>query len=206
MIDVGINSRDLDRFLKKFKEQAPFAISTAINETLKDAQKVQRAHQRRVFNGRRKNWVDKSVKIKPFANKRTIEGSILIDPPGGQQRADILTKFEGGGTKTATGGNLAIPNSGARVPRNKPGRSGPRSLNIGRDGRGDKRTYLVKNVGIFRRTGKGKRSRGKLLYALKKSVRIPSRLDFVRNVTRVVNRRFERHLLTALDRAIRTAK
>ena len=210
MIDIEFDGRDLERFLGQFSKQMPFAISTAINETLKDGQRAQRAHQRSTFTVRRPQFVDKAVKIKPFANKRTLEGSMLIDPPGGQARADILAKFESGGRKQPKRKHIAIP-VGARKSRagivTRANR--PKALNLTRKGkavRGDKRTYVVPNVGIFQRKGKGKRSKSKMLYAFKGSVPIPRNLRFIRNFERIVERRFDGHMIAALNKAIATAK
>ena len=128
-------------------KQLPFGIMLAINDTLKDAQKLQRTYQRGIFTVRRPLFVDRAVKIKPFATKRTLEGRMSIDPPGGRSRRDILTKFESGGRKQSRRGrHVAIP-IGAR--RTKAGivqrGQRPKALGLvrrGRGARGKRRTFV----------------------------------------------------------------
>ena len=211
LLDVEFDSRDTERFLGSLAKQTPFALSVAINDTLKDAQKVQRTHQRRVFTVRRPQFVDRSVKIRPFATKRTLEGTMAIDPPGGQKRADILAKFERGGQKRARDGrHLAIP---IDVKRTKAGvvsrRNRPKGFNfkrVGRSIRGERRTFIIPGVGIFQRVGRRKNSRIRLLYAFKTQVPIDRRLDFIANAERVVQRMFDKNFDRAFDRAVVTAR
>ena len=211
LLDVEFDSRDTERWLGKMAKQTSFALSVAINDTLKDAQKVQRAHQRRVFTVRRPQFVDRSVKIKRFATKRTLTGTMSIDPPGGQKRADIITKFERGGQKRPRDGrHLAIPIDAKRTKagvvsrRNRP--KGFNFKRVGRSIRGDRRTFIIPGVGIFQRVGRRKNSRIRLLYAFKTQVPIDRRLDFIQNAERVVRQMFDRNFDRAFDRAMATAR
>src|SRR5690606_21849287 len=110
--------KDLTRGLSYLeRQQIPFATSLALNETAKRAQGEQRKGMARHFTLRRKQWADRSVKIQPFSNKRTLAVTLKIDPPGG--KADIFSKFEDGGTKTPKDGKrLAVPDE---VRRSKVG-------------------------------------------------------------------------------------
>ncbi len=211
LLDVEFDSRDTERFLGGLAKQTSFALSVAINDTLKDAQKVQRSHQRRVFTVRRPQFVDRSVKIKPFATKRTLEGTMAIDPPGGQQRSDIIAKFERGGQKRPRDGrHLAVPidvkrtKAGVVTRRNRP--KGFLFKRVGRSIRGERRTFIIPGVGIFQRVGRRKNSRIRLLYAFKTQVRIDRRLDFITNAERVVRQMFDRNFDRAFDRAVATAR
>ena len=211
LLDVEFDSRDTQRWLGGMAKQTPFALSVAINDTLKDAQKVQRAHQRRVFTVRRPRFSDLSVKIKPFATKRTLTGTMAIDPPGGKRTADILTKFESGGIKRVRDGrHLAIP---VEARRTKAGvvsrRNRPKSFRfrrVGRSIRGERRTFIMPGIGIFQRVGRRKNSRIRLLYRFKTSVPIPRRLDFIQNAERVVQQMFDKNFDRAFDRAVATAR
>ncbi len=211
LLDVEFDSRDTQRWLGKMAKQTAFALSVAINDTLKDAQKVQRAHQRRVFTVRRPRFVEQAVKIKPFATKRTLTGTMAIDPPGGRRTSDILAKFESGGRKRVRQGrHLAIPIEARRTKagvvsrRNRP--KGFKFKRVGRSIRGERRTFIIPDVGIFQRVGRRRNSRIRLLYRFKTSVPIDRRLDFIANAERVVRQMFDRNFERAFDRAVTTAK
>ena len=136
---------------------------------------------------------------------------MLIDPPGGQKRADIIAKFETGGQKRARDGrHLAIP---VDVRRTKVGvvsrRNRPKSFRfkrVGRSIRGERRTFIIPGVGIFQRVGRRKNSRIRLLFTFKTQVPIDRRLDFIANAERVVQQMFDKNFDRAFDRAISTAK
>ncbi len=207
--------------------QLPFAMARTINASAKDFQKFQRNHMQNVFTVRRRNFVLRSVKIKPFANKRRLEATVSIDPPGGQRRADILVKFEEGGTKRSrrAGGSVAVPiavrKSRQSIIRK---RDRPRSFafrKVGRSLRGKRRTFLIPGVGIYQRVGAKKAGRRlassvktrrvrdlniRLLYSLRPSVEIPKSLRFIANAKKVVPRVFPGHFKTEFARALRTAR
>ncbi|KKN35919.1 hypothetical protein LCGC14_0778900 [marine sediment metagenome] len=210
LLDVEFDSRDTQRWLGKMAKQTAFALSVAINDTLKDAQKVQRAHQRRVFTVRRPRYVEQAVKIKPFATKRTLTGTMAIDPPGSKRTADILAKFETGGTKRPRGRHLAVPVEAKRTKagvvsrRNRP--KGFKFKRVGRSIRGERRTFIIPSIGIFQRVGRRKNSQIRLLYRFKTSVPIGRRLDFIANAERVVQQMFDKNFERAFDRAVATAR
>jgi len=211
LLDIEFDSRDTQRWLGGMARQTPFALSVAINDTLKDAQKVQRAHQRRVFTVRRPRFIEQAVKIKPFATKRTLTGTMSIDPPGGKRTADILTKFESGGIKRVRDGrHLAIPVEARRTKagvisrRNRP--RGFKFKRVGRAIRGERRAFIIPGIGIFQRVGRRRDSRIRMLYRFKRSVPIGRRLDFIANAERVVQQQFDKNFDRAFDRAVATAK
>jgi len=193
---------------KMAANQAPFATSKAINETAKDFQKVQTAHMRKEFIERNPVFINRAVKINPFANKRRLSATVQIEPPGGQRTADILAKFEEGGTKRPREGrHLAIPIEARRTKRGIISRAErPRAFQFREIGKrivGLKRTFIIPGIGIFQRRGKGK---VRLLYAFERAVSIPPALDFVENATRVVRIMFRRHFRKAFQQALRTAR
>lgn len=201
-----------------FRDQMPFVLKSAINSTTLDAQKRQRAHQRRVFQVRNPRFVDRAVKIKPFASKSRPTATIRIDPPGGTTRGDILTKFETEREKLPRRGKrLAVPVdvrrtktgaiSGARKGAIRSLELQPTSKNVAI---GKKRTFAIRKPGgrggVYQRVGRGKRSRVRTLFLFAPRVQIRPELNFVANVTRTVHERFEGHYFTAFDRAVRTAR
>lgn len=173
VVDVTSDAAAVARELRAdLREQVPYALSRAINTTMLEAQAAQRAAQHDRFITRRRQWMDRSVKLKPFASKRQLTATLSIDPPGG--RADILTKFEDGGTKRAQSGRLAVPDAARTTPRQVVPRSRrPKAFGFRLHGTGPhatvftgaKRTFMVQRPdgtgGIYQRTGarKGKRRR-----------------------------------------------
>jgi hypothetical protein len=211
---VGLGVRVLERL---GKDQGPFALSLTINALALTFQKEQRGHQARTFTIRRKTFVDRAVKLKPKATKRRPEATVSIDPPGGQARADILSKFEDQTKKTPIRGRtLAVPGPGVR--RGKTGVITKASKISAFDFReisprvaiGKKRTFLLRTGPrrgyIFQRKGRKGSTRVELLYTLVPQVPIRPELDFVQNAVTVVRRDTAREYGRALDYALRTAK
>ncbi|MDB4947448.1 MAG: hypothetical protein JWM27_97 [Gemmatimonadetes bacterium] len=166
IIRVDADIAQVMRAFEGFEDQIPFAVSKAINRVAVDAQKAQVAHQRAIFTVRRTAWVDKAVKVKPFATKTRLQATISIDPPGGKKRADILSKFEAAGVKRSTkaGGRLAVSESRISRSDNGGGRQKrPRDFKLvevvpGTIYRGPGRVFMIRQPdgtgGIFKRVGK----------------------------------------------------
>lgn len=216
-IKVSVETSDVSRFMRRlFRDQLPFSTSKAINEVAKDFQREQRRHQREIFTVRNARFVDRSVKIRPFSNKRTLEARVSIDPPGGRDRADILTKFEDGGFKFPRGRHLTVPQEVKRTKRGIIGKARrPRAFGFELRGRGPKGSLFQgakKTFMIVPHAGGGaifKQKRGQPffpLFSLTRRARIPASLDFQENARQTVDRRFEMRFSEAFDRAIRTAR
>jgi hypothetical protein len=200
-INVSVDLVQFRRELKEFEDQIPYAISTAINDVAKKAQVDIRAHINESFTVRRKQWVDNSVKIKPFATKQNLQATIAIDPAGG--RSDILSKFEYGGTKTSTtGGLVAIPGDDIRPDRHKVIPSGKRPKNL-------KNAFILKTrsggEALMTYIGRGKSRVLKLAYLLVKSVPIRNNLEFASTAIKTVNREWETSWNAAWKKAIDSA-
>lgn len=211
------------------RDQIPFTTSSAINATAIKAQRAQREHMEDMFTVRRPRFTLRGVKIKPFARKKSLEARVWIDPPGGASRADILTKFEKGGTKRARdGGSIAIPGEGVRrtgagvIRKDQRPRRLIQSFDmkpVGRDRvfsmkgtgvwAGRRRSFMIRTSGggggIFQRTGKGPDDL-KVLYRFRPSVEIEPDLEFIETVTGVVKKEFDTEFHKAWMRAIRTAR
>lgn len=205
-----------------FRDQIPFATSVAINRTAIAFQRDQRNRMEDIFTIRRKRFMERSVKIKPFARKHSLEARIAIDSPGG--RSDIFAKFENQDFKGPfRGRSVAVPTE--HVARTPTGviRKGwrPSELLDGAaqhgEGRvlkrrgdvyqGKKRTFLIRRPG-----GRGtifQRQRGGdvvPLYQLVPRVSLPPDLEFVETATKTVNREWDEQFARAFDSAIKTAR
>lgn len=207
-LEFDVRDTEISAFLRAvYRDQLPFATSTAINLTARDFQKAQREHQEDIFTIRRKAFVQNAVKIKPFAKKTSLEARVLIDPPGGQARADILTKFEDQSQKIPfSGTHVAIPTE--HVPR----KSGGVVRNDWRPKAVLKRRFAEPYRAFVRKKGTKQAiyfdegDRIVPLYWLVPRVRIRPELNFVANAQRTVTQRFNDNFATAFDRAMNTAR
>ena len=183
-IDIKIDGA-LD-FLTKAAKQMPFIESLAINNTTVLAQKAQRDHMHEAFADRRPKFTDINVKIKPFANKRSLVAVIQIEPPG--RAFDVFGKFEAGGRITShTGGPRLVPTSTvlpdpkgiirkARRPRALK-ESGETFIFEVRSGK----EFIVDRVGADLQ----------FLYQIVPSVQIEPDLEFVKTIQKTVFDNFE---------------
>lgn len=222
-IDIVYDDREVTRFMQGLAaDQLPFATQLTINDAAKAFQAAQRDHMDDIFEVRNRRFVLSAVKIKPFASYRKqgtddMHAKVSIDPPGGQDRADILTKFETQSQKLPhDGGSIAVPTED--VPRRASGgvqkRWRPRALQGRRNaltpsGRRStaKGTQTFRGkvrgvLGIWERIEEGVR----LLYGLFKRAPIRPNLDFVKNAKRVVPEEFNRRFPVNFDRAVRTRR
>lgn len=232
MIRIRSNAREVHRRVQRLvREQMPFAISVAINDTVKEIQKEQRARMQSVFEIRQKTFVERSVKIKPFATKRRLRATIAIDAPGG--RSDIIARHEVAHEREPLDGrSLLVPIIRGQTAHGLPGgarrtgrgaRPGVRELGLKelpvRSGdrriyRGQKRTFMIREADgsgmILRRRRKGGHGTFagvELLYLLVPRVDIQARLGFRATVRRVLDSDyFSRALRQALRRALATAR
>ncbi len=217
-----------------YSDQMPYAIASAVNRTALDAQRFQRGHQRRIFDVTRPDFVDRAVKIWPFANKRDIDSPegirarLIVDPPGGRRRRDVISKFEEDETKRPHRSRfLWVPiNAPTKNPdwtpkglRLRKQRFSRRSR-VGREGGRARQAVILRSqekpgvFGIIRKDGETsmifERERGddelNLLWVSRKSVDIHPNLRFVENITEEVGRRWEGNFVAAFDRAIQTAR
>jgi hypothetical protein len=213
----------VNRFLTEvYRDQLPFVQSTAINASARDFQAAQRAHQRSLFHVTRPDFVDRSVKIKPFATKARLEARISIDPPGGRKRADVIDKFEDQWSKRPRySDGLWVPTDAVKgaddrvMPAYRPKKlklkawgRGPKARVLRAGGRGTGRAGIVAIIKgrsqgwIFERDGDDL----ELLFHRAAKVDIMPDLFFVKNANRVVTERWVPNFLAAFDRAMRTAR
>ena len=154
-----------------YRDQLPFATAQAINRTLIAGQAAQREQMGRGFNLRRRDFAAKSIKIRgnERASKRSLEGIIRVETPGGGARSDIFTQHEDGGEKKPfSGTRLAVPQAVLRtkvgiIPRGQRPRAhefspmGGKTRTARHVYRGKNRTWMLRNPdgtgGIWQRTG-----------------------------------------------------
>lgn len=225
---MRIRTKDPQVFAQALKtgaQQIPFAMSNAINDTAKRIQEYQRRYMNMVFEVRRASFVNRAVKIKPFAKKTLPVAVLKVEPPGGPARANVITRHERGGDRRPTSGRaLSVP---IEARRTKAGvvrkNERPRAFAFNRAYSsmrtrsevylGNRRTFMVRKADgsgfIAQRTGAGRtgtREGIRVLYALKTRTPVPARLQFVENARFVFDREFTSIFAMAYTRAIQTAR
>jgi len=227
-LEIRTDTAQVSAFMRNlFHDQLPFVAAQAVNATALEFQRVQRAHQRSIFEVRRPVWVDRSVKLKPRATKQRPEARIRVDPPGGRSRADITGKFETERRKRPRGGTrLAIPIEARRTSTGVVSKAGRlKSFDLhrvsARTSKGLKRVFVIREPGgrgfVFQRKGRRfkrrrtpglgrRRGDARLLYIFRPEVPISPELHFVRNAVLTVRRTFDRHYSRAFTKAVRTAR
>lgn len=229
MFNITVDVDPLARFMQRTAGQVPFAMSRALNATVLEAQAEERAVLDREFTIRRQQFITRQIKIPKggFARKDRLRAVLEVDP-----RFDLLQKFEAGGRKTPRrGSHLTVPAYGEALPKSKviPASLRPRALELAegaavqfsrtkktkltkqrgkerRAGQGRFRTYLVPDVGIFQRKGRGKSSYTVPLYIFDDEVPIPSTLHFYDTAVATHRRVFRRALLREWANAIKTSR
>ena len=199
-VEINVSVKNAVGMLRHLhRQQLPFAVSVALNDTSND---VQSAVRQRLpqdgFTLRRRQFINNTIWRKPgldFANKQSLSAGVRIHP-----ERDVLAKFETDSIKAPSQGkSLAVPiaarpSKGAVVPKSL----WPRSL-----GRSAFKLKLRKGgEGLFRRIGKGLQ----LLYVFKSVVPLRKRLHFADTARSIVTQMWPKRMDDALAKAIRTAK
>jgi hypothetical protein len=213
--------------LREHADQIPYAMSRAMNESGKLAQLAVRNHTGQIFNERRAAWVNASVKITHFSNKspENLYLSMGIHPPGGDQRADILTKFETETEKTPFAGTHVVVPIG--INAGKILREGQRFRDYhlvqhGNRWMGERGAFMLPISGDrllvlqrvdhrvrYKRHGKSTsvaKGDAQPLFLLVPRVKITPNLDFEKTVREVVERTFPMEFDRAWLEAIASAK
>lgn len=207
-VGIDIDTRNLLLRLNKGEKRLAYAVVNALNETAKRIQAGERQHLLKQFTVRQIAFMQREVaKIerKNFANVK--RGQAWVEIGVGQKPRLLLSEFEKGGERLPfVGKNVAIPVLGgparptmrSRVPRGLQFQSlafrdvyGRKSH--GRSIVGQRRTYIVPNVGVFQRTGP-KRRQTRMLYAFRPRLTLDDRLEFVRTARLVADRWFKEEM------------
>lgn len=213
MIEIHIDARKAIRTLRTDGEkQIPFALANAVNKIAKDVQTDERVQLRRAFTLRRPQWADRAVKITKFAKKADPTAVIGIHPPGGDDRADILTKFESDTSKVPKAGTIAVPVTRIGLARGSSGvlrnRARPRDLiargkafivrkRVGRVGEG----LILQRLKL----GRGRTSIVALYYLIRRAIIKPD-LKFELTARKSIDRTAVTHLQREFDNAMKTAR
>lgn len=197
MLKISVDTRAVERLTATVSKQLAFAVSKAMNETVKAAQAAERAALPGKFTLRRKPWVEQSIKISTFAKKTALTAVLEVDPT-----RNVLAKFEAGGDKVGrSGGRVAIPidvrrNKSDIVPRTRSVRA---LLASGK--------AYVQNGLVLERLGSRRSGHElRLAYLLKRSVRIRPRLGLVATTRQTFADEFSTTFAKAFADALRTAK
>lgn len=208
--------------------QIPYATARGVRELLLLSQLAIRSHTGQIFKGKNPGWVSASVKIVKWPSKYEgdLWGQIGIHPPGGDEKSDIIGKFE---TDTVVlphiGAHKAIP---AGINEGKTLREGQRFRDYHFVQHGGmwqdaaRHAYMIRlagdKLGVFQRVEHRTRYKrhGKayaankggsvLLFILVPLVHITPDLQFEATTRRIVETQAERVLSVELDHAIATAR
>ena len=179
-------------------------LGIALNRTAEESQAEVRKGLRQRFTVRRPLYLDRLVKIENRDRASATKPSVRFGIQG--DRADLLTKFEAGGTKLPSGRTLAVPvaartNKAGIVQRNQRPRA------ILDSGKAFVVRSKVTGTGVIKtRRGRGKNALEVVLYGLTRKARLQPRLRFVSTVTTTVGARFAPNFAGFFAFALRTAR
>lgn len=222
-MQIKVDASEVLGMLNSLHKQAPFAISRALNNLAVSGQHEVQARLGTAFTLRRRVFVERTVKMLQFANKRALVAVVGIDP-----ERDFLAKFEEGGQKRSlTGRSLAVPIAARRGKtgivvksmrvrelqlRAQHTKSGAVQL------KGLHRTFAVKGPtggAILQRVGRKAKGRTlseeiaagsvRVAYAFKRSVPIPASLQFYATFQRAAEK-WPQFMEAAWAQALATAR
>lgn len=214
-VDVRGNVKEFTKYLDSVqKQQLPFAVSLALNNTADDVSERQRDAAQRIFD-RPTPFVLNGISTTrgrfrgKRANKRRLVASIIpgyakggLD--GGGRRINDLLRLEiEGGTRLPKGRAIVVPTKLASV--NKHGNL--RNKQVARLA-GQKTTFSAGHregmkPGLYRRKGKGK---AVMLVAYEQTATYRPIFPFYRIGEGVVSSKFRKNLDKAMARALRSAR
>lgn len=197
-IQIKVDTREIERFLKGMQKQIPYAIATALNKTAFDVRKeiVEKSWPESV-NAKNKRFARTAFRVKK-ATKRDLTASVY-DSLG----RDVFDRLIHGKPHIPySGTHLAIPVAPWLLTKSGYlSKRGRQYLNPG-----NAQTF-VKDHGHGPAIWlKKKRGGIELLYVLKPKVRTPKKFDFYKDAEKAARRHWKRNMEAALAHAIRTAK
>ncbi len=215
---VAVDVRPVERGLREFRRQVPFAVSYAMNLTARNAVEYMRSDIQRIFTIRN-NWEALGITFKP-ASKRDLSVEI------GSRHHYMAAQVLGGEKEAKDGGTVGIPMVGSGLPRTTlksktPPSKWPKALVARSEGTfiGTVQTKKGPVYGVWRRvrrdatSGKVTRRRGKntrlglrLLYELAEKVNIKARWPMARQVETIWAARWPTNAREAVEYALRTAR
>ncbi|MBF0436927.1 MAG: hypothetical protein HQL77_16360 [Magnetococcales bacterium] len=199
MFSIGFNDAGFNKVMANTEKQILFASALALTNTAMDGRDAVRRELPQRFTIRT-GWVAKGIQVRA-ANKANLKATVMV-------LDQFMALQETGGSKTSPfGDSLGIPIGARPTPTSvtRPG-SFPGAM-LKRKG------YFIAPIkkgsnikGVWRRTGKGRRARMKLMYVFSRQVRIRPRFGFNGTVRKVAEERFPKRFAEALEKALATAR
>ncbi|MBF0097164.1 MAG: hypothetical protein HQM04_10665 [Magnetococcales bacterium] len=181
------------------EKQIRFAAAKALTQTAQDAQEEIRRQLPERFTIRT-GWVAKGIRIVP-ATPNKLESTVVV-------KDEFMIQQETGGEKTSPfGDSLGVPVGARPTPTavTRPSRF-PAALLT-------KPGYFIapithgsKTMALWKRTGRGRRTRLTLMYVFARQVRLRPRFGFRETVRNVALSRFPQRFREAIRQALATAR
>lgn len=187
------------RLLGVMGKQIPFAASLAMNDTITQVQKVEKAAAKRELDNPRPNTI-KGIRISR-SNKRNLRAAVFVIPA-----VDSFLRYQvQGGTRSPRGRAEAVPVS-IKLNRygNISGRRGGKLAKLLK--RPDTFSGVVKGVaGIWQRGNGRNKATLKLLVAYEERVIYKPRYRFYYHAERTVDRVWSRNFIRSIKKSLVTA-
>ena len=190
--------------LNNAEKRARYAMSNALNSTAKDVQTAVRARVQSEFHLRRSEFILRQAAVIAFSKPTTLEARVSVAPKHPDRL--LLPGFETGALRRAfTPGamNVAVPVEARPTPASRilPSAFFDR-LGLHKEGgawRGRGGTYLVKGVGVFKRTKGGD---SVLLWSFKHPFALRRMLNFFATAEPVARRMSEVYLIAEVQKTL----
>lgn len=196
-VNIRVDDNGLAKKFGLLQKQTDYAMSNAINNTLKKAQAAQVKYMQRKYTIRRSGLLRATVRLLQYSKRTTLTGVVGINP-----KLDFWNIHEKGGMKRSKKSKyVAVPLEVKRSKRGTiPKSKRPRNLD---------RSFVIPTRGgkvVFQRKGRGKRSSVSPMYSLNLQVRIRPNLNFERNVTNAINGLWESEMNKAVQFELKRAR
>ncbi len=209
--DIAPFRREVDRFVRK---QIPFARALAVTRVAFKARNVLRAEAPKHFTLRSKRLVSGirstvASKADPTASVGSLDDWMVLQAEGGTKTAGMAS--EGGRNKgpRGKGGGVGIPirARGGKMKITRPTKwPGALFDKFGKKGR----IFTEKGRGgsllIYQIMGSLKNPRLRLMWSIKRSVKVPKRWPLEQTVERVMRKEWARTAVEAFEEAMKTAR
>lgn len=196
-IQIKVDDNGLGRKFGLAAKQTKFALAYGINETLKHSQQKQISFMERTYTIRRRNLLKASVRMLKFAKASDLRGEVGIH----RELMRVWGTHETGGPERPRQSKyIAVPQG---VKRSQTGRitKANRPSNL-------KNSFVLTRGNdryIFRRVGRGRRSRIEFMYSLERQIQIKPTLQFVGNVSSTINKRYDYFVEKGVARELQRA-
>ena len=192
-VEIGfLNAQQVAASLGAAADQIPYALALALNRSAEVTRNLLiRQTWPGAIHARNSSFIAASLTTR---DSRASKSSLSVEIYDKLDRGNLKMQATGGTRTPKMGGNLAVPASDIpRTAHGVPKRLRPKNL--------DK--AFRKNGNLYIRDGKGKL---KLVYALKRSTRLPKRVPFYEDFEASMRRELMRTLPMAVEKAMRTRR